>query len=394
MNNQPMIEARAGSLKVTLPVSENLLPWSHGRAASRDDYASMVRERLENPIEFPPLMLAVIPDDRIAIALEEGVPDGIAIACELIRYLLEHGCSADNLSWVIGTTSPSILDGAKNAMASHGLDGVRLVAHDPQDQENHAYIAASESADPIYVQRELIDADVVLPIYCIRTAECPCASDLFGISPGFTDAATQQRWGLAWLDDNSTHLHQHEKLSREAGWLAGVQFALAVVPSIDGKVAEILAGKPEAVFRQGVEQLSPLPNETYDLVIGIVDGAPQQQTWLSVARAAVLADSICHPNGKVVVCCDVHKATPGIRDLRSDAPAEQANKRLLRSHAEDAFPAAVLRSICVHRSVYLMSSLSSTDTESLGFAYVDGLHSLEHLIEQSDSVCVIRGAQY
>ncbi|XZE43864.1 lactate racemase domain-containing protein [Pirellulaceae bacterium SH467] len=389
-----MIEALAGSLKVTLPVSKNLLPWSHGRAASRNDYSSMIQEQLENPIDFPSLMLAVIPDDRIAIALEEGVPDGIAIACELIRYLLQHGCDSDRVCWVLGTTSPSIVDAARDAMAAHGIDGIRLVAHDPQDQENHAYIAASESADPIYVQRELIDADVVLPIYCIRTAECPYSSDLFGISPSFTDAATQQRWGLAWLDDNTTRLHQHEKLSREAGWLAGVQFALAVVPSVDGKVAEILAGKPESVFRKGIEQLSSLPEETYDLVIGIVDGAPQQQTWLSVARAAVLADNICQTDGKVVVCCDVRKATPGIRDLRSDSPAEQANKRLLRSHAEDAFPAAVLRSICVDRSVYLMSSLSSAETESLGFAFVDGLHSLEHLIEQSHRVCVIRGAQY
>jgi hypothetical protein len=274
------------------------------------------------------------------------------------------------------------------------MNAIRIVGHDPQDHENHAYIAASESADPIYVHRELIDADVVLPIYCLRTAECPYSSDLFGISPGFTDAATQQRWGLAWLDDNTTQLHQHEKLSREAGWLAGIQFTLAIIPSVDGKVAGVLAGKPDSVFQKGTGQLTARPSENFDLVIGIVDGAQPQQTWLSVARAAVLANSICSPTGKVVVCCDVRKATAGIRDLRSDSPADQANKRLLRSHAEDAFPAAVLRSICEERSVYLLSSLSSTEAESLGFAHVDGIHSLEHLIQQANRVCLIRGAQY
>lgn len=392
--NKRTIQSNVGSLQITLPISEHAVEWSHGRASSRDDYRAMLTEQLESPIDFPPLMLAIIPDDRIAIALEEGVPDGIEIACELIRYLVDHGCPNDKLTWVMGSKSPSFLRDAETALAAYGLSSIPIVLHDSQDQESHAYVAASETADPIYVQRELIDADVVLPIYCIRTAECPCSSDLFGISPGFTDAATQQRWGLAWLDDNTTHLHQHEKLSREAGWLAGVQFTVAVVPSVEGRVASLLAGKPESVFQRGVECLSPLPTETHDLVIALVDGAPQQQTWLSIARATVLADSICDPNGKVVVCCDVKKTTPGIRDLRSDTPADQANKRLLKSRAEDAFPAAVLRSICEHRSVYLLSALPPAETESLGLAHVDGVPSLEHLAEQSEKVCVIRGAQY
>lgn len=392
--NHRTLQSNVGSLLIKLSIPENAVEWSHGRASSRSDYRRMLQEQLESPIDFPPLMLAIIPDDHIAIALEEGVPDGIEIACELIRYLVEHGCANEKLTWVLGSKSTSFLRSAEEALAAFGLSSIPIVLHDSQDQESHAYVAASETADPIYVQRELIDADVVLPIYCIRTAECPCSSDLFGISPGFTDAATQQRWGLAWLDDNTTHLHQHEKLSREAGWLAGVQFTLAVVPSVEGRVASLLAGKPESVFERGVAMLSPLPPETYDLVISLVDGAPQQQTWLSIARATVLADSICDPDGKVVVCCDVQKTTHGVRDLRSDAPADQANKRLLKSHAEDAFPAAVLRSICEHRSVYLLSSLPSSETESLGLAHVDGLHSLEHLVEQSQKVCVIRGAQY
>ncbi len=380
------------SLQFAFPADVDVL--GHGRKEARVDYKEMVAHQLDSPIDFPSIMQSILEDDQIAIALEDGVPDGMAIASEVILYLIEHGVAPENITWVIGSTHRRHLELAAKELHRRGGVEVKTLLHDPSLIESHAYVAASQSGDAIYVQRDLIDADVLIPIYCARTPECPLASDLFGISPGFTDSATQQRWNIAWLEDNVNHLHEHEKLSEEAGWLAGIHFAVAVVPSMDGHVAEVLAGKPGSIYPKGTESLESVVNSPYDLVVAVVEGNAQQQSWLSIARAASYADRICGGEGRIVVCCDVDHATKGIRDLRSNEPMESANRRLIKSNVEDAFAAAVIRSILANRSLYLYSSLGSADCESLGIAHVQSPSDIEHLLTQAAHPCILRGAQY
>ncbi len=95
-----------------------------------------------------------------------------------------------------------------------------------------------------------------------------------------------------------------------------------------------------------------------------------------------------------MIVCDVKKVTRGIRDLSRSDLINSTNQSLLKTNAEDAFPAAIIRSVQQNRSVYLFSSLSAAQAETLGLAYVGSAQTLQHLIEQSDRVCVIRGAQY
>jgi len=391
---EDVLVANAGNLEIRLRLAPKVRIVSHGRKESKTRYAQMLQDTLENPIDFPSLMLAILEDDQIAIALEEGVPDGERIAAYLIEYLLQHGTRSENICLILAGRDGRSQKLAEAAIRHLSLPAIRIVCHDPNEIDSHAYVAASETADAIYVQRELVDADVVMPIYCARIPECPYASDLFGISPSFTDAETQYRWSKAWLEDNITHLHQHEKLSQEAGWLVGIHFTIAVVPSLDGHVSEILAGKPQSVFERSTASLVNLGEEIYDLVIAVVDGSEEQQDWMSIARAASQAEILCRPEGRIVVCCNVKHTTRGIRDLASDAPTEEANRRLLQSHFPDSFPAAVLRTIRDHRTIYLLSSMQVTETEKLGLAFVQSAELIDHLIQQAERVCIIRGAQY
>jgi hypothetical protein len=131
-----------------------------------------------------------------------------------------------------------------------------------------------------------------------------------------------------------------------------------------------------------------------DLVVAIVEGTDHQQNWLSVARAAAQAELLCGREGRIVVVCDVKKVTRGIRDLARSDLTNSTNQSLLKSLAEDAFPAAIIRAVQQNRSLYLFSSINASQTEALGMAYVGSAETLQHLIEQARNVCVIRGAQY
>lgn len=390
---QSYLRVESGEIRAELHLSREIELITHGRRDSHSNYLELITEQLNAPIDYPPIMDGVLDGDKIAIALEDDVPDGTAIALSVVEYLLQRDVAPSQISVVVGSgRSSQVAEIVQHFSTKH--PEIRVIIHDPKHQESHAYVAASDSADPIYVQRELIDADVTIPIYCLRTVDCPNASDMFGIAPNFTDAATQNRWNLAWLEDNETHLNQHSKLSLEVGWLAGIHFVIAVVPSVSGHVSQILAGKPSEVFAVGSRDLATTDSAQWDLVVAIVEGTDHQQNWLSVARAAAQAEHLCNREGRIVIVCDVKKVTRGIRDLSRSDLINSTNQSLLKTNAEDAFPAAIIRSVQQNRSVYLFSSLSAAQAETLGLAYVGSAQTLQHLIEQSDRVCVIRGAQY
>ncbi len=202
---QSYLRVESGEIRAELHLSREIELVTHGRRDSHSNYLELITEQLDAPIDYPPIMDGVLDGDIIAIALEDDVPDGTAIALSVVEYLLQRDVAPSQISVVVGSgRSSQVAEIVQQFSAKH--PEIRVIIHDPKHQESHAYVAASDSADPIYVQRELIDADVTIPIYCLRTVDCPNASDMFGIAPNFTDAATQNRWNLAWLEDNETHL--------------------------------------------------------------------------------------------------------------------------------------------------------------------------------------------
>jgi nickel-dependent lactate racemase len=393
MMKQTYLRVESGEIQAELHLDCEVEIFTHGRSDRHANYDELIAKQLDAPIDYPPVMDGILEGDTITIALEDDVPDGTSVAMATADYLCNRGVSPEQISIVVGSGRSSQVAEIVNQFRLKHPE-IRVVIHDPKQQDSHAYIAASDSADPIYVQRELIDADVTIPIYCLRTPDCPNACDMFGISPNFTDVATQNRWNLAWLEDNETHLNQHSKLSLEVGWLAGIHFVIAVVPSVTGHVSAVLAGKPSEVFSVGSRDMSGSHHSQCDLVVAIVEGTDHQQNWLSVARAAAQAEQLCGREGRIVVVCDVKKVTRGIRDLARDDLINSTNQSLLKSNAEDAFPAAIIRAVQQNRSLYLFSSISASQTEAIGMAYVGSAETLQHLIEQAKNVCVIRGAQY
>lgn len=397
MKNLKCYEPRIGMRNLRLLLPDHATELRVSGEATDQPIADLIAKAFDDPIEFPPLALALIDDDHIAIAIEDGVPEANTIACAVVRYLVQHGTRQEMITIVLGSDNQDWRDRLAADLQSQELGKIKVVKHEPTQHDSHGYIAASESADPIYIQRDLVEAEVVLPIYCIRTPDSPSASDKYGMSPTFADASTQHRWNLAWLDDNAHHRHLQEKLSHEVGWLMGVQFAIAVVPACDGSVATILGGSPDSVFRQASELIRPLgvsQTAEHSLALAFVEGDWTQQSWMNVARAAAHADMQLDSLGSIVICTDLKHLSAGILQLGSDEPEEKLEKELLNSDLEDAFAAAVLSSIKSKRSIFLMSQLKSNQVESLGLAFVESPTDIERLCRESNSFCVMRSSQF
>lgn len=397
MTQTTCYELRIGDRVLALQLPHHSIELRPNTIATDRSMDEWINSCLNEPLEFPPLPLALLDDDRIAIAVEDGVPEANAIVCALVRYLVQHGTQQVMITVVLGSDNQDWRDRLLRELESQEFSEVRVVKHDPTNQEAHGYVGASQSADPIYIQRDLFEAEVVLPIYCIRTPESPSASDKYAMSPSFANADTQHRWNLAWLEDNVQHLHLQEKLSHEAGWLMGVQFAIAVVPSSDGRVSAILGGTADHVFRKASELVrveSKMLSGAHSLVIAFVEGDRSQQSWMNVARAAAHADMQLDSQGGIVICSDVDHLSIGIQQLATDEQDEHLQRRLLKSDLEDAFAAAVLSHIKGRRSVYLMSQLSAPQIENLGLAFIGNVEDIERLCASADGVCAMRSAQF
>src|SRR5437899_1244946 len=52
---------------------------------------------LAKPLDFPPLRQAVIPGDRVALAVQGGVPQRAAVVAAVVADLIEAGVAADHI---------------------------------------------------------------------------------------------------------------------------------------------------------------------------------------------------------------------------------------------------------------------------------------------------------
>ena len=78
--------------------------------------------------------------------------------------------------------------------------------HDPEQSRVAELSGAGANAKPIYIDRFLHDADLVIPIGCLRHDESPGYYGIAsGIFPAFSDTATLERYRAAVAGDSAQH---------------------------------------------------------------------------------------------------------------------------------------------------------------------------------------------
>jgi nickel-dependent lactate racemase len=320
----------------------------------------------------------------------------------VIRTLLEAGVDADGIS-ILGTGEDVETGrGDPCALLPEPLrDQIKPITHDPSDTQQMAYLAAAESGEPIAVNRALHEADLVLPIGCLRSHLC---GGYFGIHtalfPGFSDEKTRSRFrSAATLDTKRPNKRKLVEEAEHVAWLLGINFTIQVVPSADSSILHVLAGKGEAVGRMGRELYdlawSRRVAQKASLVVAAIRGDDGQQTWENFGRATTAAACLVEEGGAIVVCCDL-AASPGpaMQRLIGSRSPEAALRRIRKERPDDALPAAQLASALQRGKVYLLSRLDPEIVEALDITpIVDGAE-LGRLARQHKSCILLENAPY
>ncbi len=366
-----------------------------------------VEQALESPLDFPAIDRALVPGDRVAIAVHESLPQANVLVESIIDWLLKHEVLVDlQIVVVLGHGQSLLKSSIESWLAtSHppSIEGqepvCRVVCHDPDDPKTLEYIAASEQGEAIYLQRDLVEADFVIPVYRWLEPEDPRGHDPFVVLPAFADRATIHRHAKTWLSNRQKATSSKaSRRGRDSGWLAGIQFVLGAVANQEGQIAFLVSGTPEGVDRACQQTLGSndqrdsdhQSDQGFDLVVVQLVDQSQVPSWGQVASAAQGAERWLTPAGRIVVVANgLAQVTSGIGALASDEPDEDIQKMLLESTLEDAFASAVLRGIQSKRSVYVQSQVDAETLESLGFASIRNPNELERLMQSALRVGVL-----
>lgn len=371
---------------------------TNGACLSEDALADAVTAAIREPIGFPSLDTAVVPGDSLVFALDPSVPKLPIILAAAIKWFTERGASLNNLSAVVAMPGVAAAEEIRAHLEKAGIN-IDVQAHDADDAEQLAYLAANESSDAIYLNRRLVDADVVIPITCARHDSSLDGLGTFAVFPLLSDRKTLGRFysfEKLRTDDKRQTLRDW---SEQASWWLGVLASMQVIPAARGEVAQVLCGTAEQLHESTQTALAsrPAPSaELVDAVVALIDGPQYQQSWLSVARAIFSAARHVRPGGSIVVCSELNTpAGPGLKKLRqTDKAADELAKQLQSSDFDDSIAASVILEATADCHVFLASGLRKDIVESLRMGVVESEEQLSRLVASLQSCLVLGAAQF
>ncbi len=364
---------------------------------------------VQSPLDFPPLQSATVPGDRIVVALAAGVQGAAEVIAAVVPALLSGGASPDDIT--ILRTRADVEAGAVDPRSRLpvSLQGaVQLEAHDAADRNELSYLAADAQGEPIYMNRRLCDADLVIPIGSLRaehgdetTADKNRGSAHWNdtLYPTFADRKSIDHLAPSGVASTTgQQLHQHKQVD-QAAWLLGIQFTVQVVPGGGQRPLSIVAGAPDAVFQQGREQYraawqTSVPSRA-DLVIAGISGDRAEQTWTNLSLALESALQLVNDGGAIALCTELETDIgPALRQLVDSVDLDDARHRLRKLRTRDAPLARLLAEAADRVTIYLLSRLPDDKVTPLGFAYAASPDEITRLASHYRSCIVLAHAQY
>ena len=369
------------------------------QSPSLGDVEQAANVALAAPLGFPPLAQAVVPGDRVVLALDHDVPGSREIVAALFDCLVGRGLQPADITLLTVAPHRAATE-LRGFLPAKYRDAAAVEVHYPDARDRLSYLAAGTAKESIYLNRLLCDADVVVPIGCLR---CEPAVDYHGIYgglfPTFSGRAAQDKL-FAQAD---THAARNEARCRDAiqevGWLLGVQFTVQIVPGPAGEVLHVLAGNPADVFREGQAACqrawSFVVPRAAKLVIAAIDGGEDEQTWDNVARAVTAAARLVVDDGAIVLCTAL-SLPPGPTVQRACAASDTraALRSLRKKRLDDSLPAVALAEALARVRVYLMSQLEDAVVEEMNIAPVADTAEIARLVERHDTCILLSNAQY
>jgi nickel-dependent lactate racemase len=383
------------SLPEQLPIDDCGDP----RGEPLDDPQSAMRAALAHPLGYPPLRQTVVQGDRVVLALGEGLVQPAPLVAGAILELIDARIEPESITVLRHATDARLCRQLPTEdLPAELRDRVAVEVHDASDREKLCLLNVSSNDEPIYLNRSLVDADVVVPIGLARASRSLGDLGVHGtLYPGFADEVAQQRFLAPRSSLSASTKQRRVREATEADWFLGTRLVVQVIPGPGETIMQILAGDVDQVEPRAREICESLwcfqvPRRA-SMVVATLTGGKQQQSWSNFARALDSALRVVQDKGTIAICCDLSaRPGPSLRRLARAKSLDAANIAVQRDQTPDALTATLLIRTLQHANVYLLSRLDEDCVESLGVAYIASPDEVARLVSRHDSCILLQNA--
>lgn len=382
--------------RVPLVVSQN--GPLRGGPKSATETRKLVQSCLAAPLDFPALNHAVVPGDHVALAVDPCVPQLDFVVQGLCDWLKSAG--VDRVSVVLwAEASVSLRDELRDAVRASLDDTSTVCIHQPTERESLGYVTADEGGDPVYLARELVDADLIIPIFACRTRDIDSGVDPSGLFPWLADASTIKRFQSEASSDDPA-----------LAWMLSVHVVVVCSSDAAGNLAGVLAGTPDAVRQRMIDCLTDLEREgaqacpPAEIVVAVLDGPAETQTWINAYRAIQAAAEHVDDSGTIVLWSQITTQAPAPWAKTLGRLVESTEPELDSETSQNAdgfelwsfehFAATRLRQLLEKHRVFVHVPASLDQLESLGVGQIENVDQLRRLASSHTNAGVLRAAHF
>jgi nickel-dependent lactate racemase len=365
-------------------------------APSLADPAAAVRAALEHPRDFPALRRALTPDDHVAIAVDEHLPDLAALLTPLLEHVGSAGVAPEAITLIC---PPSLSKQAWLEGVPDAFQEVRLEVHDPHDRKKLSYLATTRQGRRIYLNRTIVDADQLIVLcrrgYDVQLGYGGAEGTIF---PALADESTRQEFAAELsLGVPGGDPWPLQSEAREVVWLLGTPFLVQAIEGAGDDLCHIAAGLMDGTSGEGQELLDARWRiqvaRPADIVVAAVAGNPERHDFAELARALTCAARVVQPRGRILLLtqsCPVLEA--GAELLTHAEDPDQALALLHRKKPPDMTAAFEWASAAQQAQLYLLSELPAETVEGLFAIPLENAAEVQRLLAGEGSCLLLNDA--
>jgi|GEM_PF-6002377 len=347
------------------------------------DFSMLCNVALGDESGQGPLNRVIVQGDHVAVAVMHAIPSIEVVVQELAGRIASitgvSGADAESPSTVF-VFAPGTIAPGKIGWLTENHPDIRFAIHDPGNEADQPLLAIGCEANPLAINRDLFDADVVLVLTSQDGHDGEVES--CGLYPALGSEAGQLHFEKQKSGKRSEDCRTVERC-------LGANFVIAVTAGPGGIPDGVFAGignaVHEAVRTRVRESWTTNAERDFDLIVVTIESPSGLGEWDGFRAALRIACQHAGEHAPIVVICDIDHPPP-------DHVAHDFGLAMNDDDHASSVATRDVRESVGQRPVYLASGLDQQTVEDLGFGYLENSSELGRLIKRLPNCGLIRDA--
>lgn len=358
-----------------------------------------INEKLDTPIDSPPLEEKVTPGDTVLLVVPDATRDTAAgqMVNLIVRRLIANGTAPHEIRIIFATgIHRKVTEEEKFAILTPFIaQRIKTLDHDARDLVRNVSLRETSGGTPIELNRALLDNDHVVLIGGVsfhyfagftggRKLVCPGLASSRTVSAthrlAFDCHTLSRREGVdtGVLEGNAVH-----EAFTECAAKAEPSFAVSTIVNERGEAIDVYCGdwrsSHEAACAAFAETNTLHIAEKRDLVIVSCGGYPHDVNMIQAHKALDAAGRACSEGGTIILLAECRDGL-GRNDFLNWFESPDSNAlavRLCEKYQVNGQTAWSLLQKTERFDVRMMTSLTASDLKAMRIQKIDGLPAVD-----------------